>query len=131
MQRQIQRGCLPCGHTLRNHSAVPPPGSWHPPQSLVVFSGSSEEAEGAELFTQGHPAGTGHVPSLQEVREASPTPPNPQSGVFSLAIHRRSGDPAPQLRRPQGEGCPASERAAGPQEASKLRASQPGLLQGT
>lgn len=67
MRGQIQRGHLPCGHPLHNHSTVPPPGSWHPPQSLGVFSGSTEEAQGVELFTRGHPAGTGHVPSLQEV----------------------------------------------------------------
>lgn len=87
-------------------TAASPPGSWHPPQSLGVFSGSTEEAQEVELFTQGHLAGTGHVPSLQEVQEASPTPPNPQSGVFSLAIHRRAGDPPAAADAP-GWGVPS------------------------
>lgn len=114
MRGPNQRGHFHMVTPCVTNSTVPPPGSWHPPQSLGVFSGSQPEEAFQEVgfhsrVTQAlEPA---MFPVSRGSMRGQPHSPKPPVWSF-LSCHTQNGWDLHSCGRPR-VGCPASERAAG------------------
>ena len=130
MRGRIQRGRLPRGHTLCNHSSLTTrklAPSTEPGSFLWLHRGSS----GGRALHPGSPRW--NWPCSQSPGSTRGQPHSPEPPVWGfLSCHTQKGwGPSHSCGRPRVGGAQPLRELRGTQEASKQQASQPGLLQST